>query len=64
MVLKIGNKVKVDFLETGKDSKEGVLLEVSELGITIEDDYRKIAFIPMGSISEIVLLEKRNKEVL
>lgn len=61
MFFRRGNKVTVDFKELYKDSRTGVIEEFNNEGIVIkyeEDEKTNTVFIPMTSISEVVLVEE------
>lgn len=58
MFFRRGNLVKVDFIETNKSSIVGTTQEFSHEGVVITDEKEnKTRFIPMTSISEVVLIK-------
>lgn len=61
MFFRRGNKVTVDFKEIYKESKTGIIDEFNNEGIVIkceENEKTNTIFIPMTSISEVVLVEE------
>lgn len=61
MFFRRGNKVTVDFKEIYKESKTGIIDEFNNEGIVIkyeENEKTNTVFIPMTSISEVVLVEE------
>ena len=61
MFFRRGNKVTVDFKELWKESKTGVIDEFNNEGVVLKcniDEKDSVVFIPMSSISEIVLVEE------
>ena len=65
MFFRRGNKVTVDFKELYKDSRTGIIEEFNNEGIVIkyeEDEKTNTVFIPMTSISEVVLVEEADSK--
>ena len=61
MFFRRGNKVIVDFKELHKNSRIGIIDEFNNEGVVIkceEDEKISKIFIPMTSISEVVLVEE------
>lgn len=61
MFFRRGNKVTVDFKELYKDSRTGIIDEFNSEGVVIkceEDGKTNTIFIPLTSISEVVLVEE------
>lgn len=61
MFFRRGNKVTVDFKEIYKESRTGIIDEFNNEGIVLKyEEAEKVntVFIPMTSISEVVLVEE------
>lgn len=57
MFFRRGNKVIIDFLESTKESRTGIIDEFNDKGIVIKSN-NKTSYIPFTSVSEIVLEEE------